>query len=193
MNEIVLIAISAFVIMLIAVIIGGVIGVVVTYNKLVKSRNRVFAQWSQIEVQLTRRADLIPNLVETVKAFAAHEKGIFESVTNARNALKSASTPEQALTANAQISGHLKSIFAVAEAYPELKSNENFVNLQDALKEAEEKIAYARQFYNDTVLIYKDKIGQFPSGIIASMFRFKDASYFMPAEEKKGDLKINIM
>jgi len=181
----------AMLIIIVLAVIIAVISVIVVHNKLVKSRNRVNAQWAQIEVQLARRSDLIPNLIETVRGYAAHEKEIFENVTSARNALKSAASPEQALSANDRLSGRLSSLFAVAEAYPELKANDSFAELRAELKEAEEKIAYARQFYNDTVLIYKDKIGQFPSNIIAKAFGFKDASYFMPDDEKKDDIKIN--
>ncbi|MDR1766071.1 MAG: LemA family protein [Lachnospiraceae bacterium] len=161
------------------------------YNSLVKSRNRVDAQWAQIDVQLTKRADLIPNLVETVKGYAAHEKEIFEGVTAARNALESAATPGQAITAHDRLLGKLGPVFAVAEAYPELKSDKNFIELQAALAQAEEKIAYARQFYNDTVMIYKDKTQQFPSSVIAGMFHFRDVSYFAPAEEKKADVAVD--
>jgi len=164
---------------------------IAAYNRLVKSRNRVDTQWAQIDVQLTRRADLIPNLLETVKGFASHEKEIFDNVSAARSALKDASTPGQAITANDRLSGQLPPLLAVAESYPELKSDGGFIQLQSALKEAEEKIAYARQFYNDTVLIYRDRIQQFPSSIIAKMFHFKDESYFMPSEEKKADVKIS--
>jgi LemA protein len=166
--------------------------IISTYNKLVKERNRVVTQWAQIDVHLTRRADLIPNLVEMVKSYVSHEKDVFEKVVSARNAFEGAVSPGQAITANDQLSRQLLPLLAVAEAYPDLKADRNFAELQSALKEAEEKIAYARQFYNDSVLIYRDRLQQFPSNIIAGMFRFKDASYFMPAEEKKNDLKIDL-
>lgn len=162
-----------------------------TYNKFVKGRNRVSTQWAQIDVQLTRRADLIPNLVETVKGYSSHEKEIFENVAAARNALQHASSPEQAITANDQLSSQLLRLFAVAEAYPDLKADRSFIDLQSNLKETEDKIAYARQFYNDTVLIYKDKVHQFPSSLIAQMFNFKDESYYTASEDKKDDMKIN--
>ncbi len=161
------------------------------YNKLVKGLNRVNTQWAQIDVQLTRRTDLIPNLVETVKGYASHEKEIFEKVAAARNAVESAPSPMEAITANDQLSGQLLRLIAVAESYPDLKANISYINLQTSLNETEDKIAYARQFYNDTVLIYKDMIHQFPSCVIAKVFHFQDELYFMPAEDKKGDMKIN--
>lgn len=166
--------------------------VIHTYNKLVKKRNRVDTQWAQIDVQLTRRADLIPNLVETVKGYASHEKGIFEEVTAAKSALERAASPGQAITANDRLSRQLPSLFAVAEAYPELKADKNFLSLQSELKETENKIAYARQFYNDTVLIYRDKIHQFPSSVIAKIFSFQNESYYVASKDKKGDIKINL-
>lgn len=169
-----------------------VIYIIRAYNKLVKRLNRVKTQWAQIDVQLTRRADLIPNLLETVKGYASHEKEIFEKVTLARNALESASSPTQAITANDQLSSQLLRLVAVAEAYPDLKANTNFIDLQASLKETEDKIAYARQFYNDTVLIYKDMLHQFPSNIIGKVFNFKDESFFIPTEDKKADMKINL-
>lgn len=177
------------------VIIGGIIFIVAllviyiigTYNKLVKRLNRVKAQWAQIDVQLTRRADLIPNLVETVKDYASHEKEILEMVISARNILVSATSPTQAISANDQLSSQLQRLNVVAESYPELKANINFNHLQSSLQETEDKIAYARQFYNDTVLLYKDIIHQFPSSAIAKLFRFKDESFFIPTEDMKGN------
>ena len=163
-----------------------------TYNRLIKGRNRVNTQWAQIDVQLTRRADLIPNLVETVKGYASHEKGIVEEVVAARSALADALSPGQAMTANDRLSGPLSNLLAVAEAYPDLKADRSFIELQSGLREAEDKIAYARQFYNDTVLIYKDKIHQFPSNIIARIFSFKDESYYIVNEDKKADIKVHI-
>lgn len=182
-------------------IISGVILFVLTllifyvahvYNKLVKGRNRVNTQWAQIDVQLTRRADLIPNLVETVKGYASHEKGIFEKIADAKSAFDRAFSPGQMITANDHLSGQLPSLFAIAEAYPDLKADRNFIKLQSELKETEDKIAYARQFYNDTVLIYRDNIHQFPSSMIAKMFGFKEEGYYIAAEEKKEALKINL-
>jgi len=153
--------------------------IVGTYNKLVKARNRIETQWAQIDVQLVRRADLIPSLIETVKDYAAHEKEVFEKVTAARSALGSATTPAQAMTANDNLSKQLMHLFAVAETYPDLKANVVFIDLMSSLQETENKIAHARHFYNDTVLIYRDKLQKFPSNIYAKMFGFKDeAEYF---------------
>lgn len=162
-----------------------------TYNKLVKVRNRVKTQWAQIDVQLTRRADLIPNLVKTVKGYASHESEIFEKVTAARNALGCAPSPGQAITANDQLSGQLARLIAVAEAYPDLKADRSFIELQSSLKDTEGKIAYARQFLNDTVLIYKDKIHQFPASLIAKVFNFNDESYYIANEDKKADIIVD--
>src|SRR3954468_8688874 len=138
------------------------------YNRLVKKRNQVDNAWSQIDVQLKRRHDLIPNLVETVKGYAAHERGTFEAVTAARaNAINAQGAPAQAQAENA-LSGALKSLFAVAEAYPDLKANQNFLNLQEELTSTEDRIAYSRQFYNDSVLTFNTKIQQFPSVLLAN-------------------------
>ena len=168
-----------------------VVCIVRIYNKLVKGRNRVNTQWAQIDVQLMRRADLIPNLVETVKGYVSHEQEVFEKIATARNALSSAPSPGQAITANDHLSGQLVQLFAVAEAYPELKADRSFIALQGTLKETEDKIAYARQFYNDAVLKYKDAIHQFPSVIIAKLFNFKDESYYSISEDNRSNIKIN--
>lgn len=139
-----------------------VIAVIVLYNNLVQLRNRVDNAWSQIDVQLQRRLDLIPNLVETVKGYASHERGTFEAVTQARNAVMAASTPEAKMEADNVLTGTLKSLFAVAEAYPDLKANTNFQQLQAELTNTEDKISYMRQSYNDTVLNYNNAIQTFP-------------------------------
>ncbi|OWT33170.1 hypothetical protein BGI41_03775 [Methanobrevibacter sp. 87.7] len=167
------------VLIIIIIVIIGIIGI---YNGLVKSRNKVENSWSQIEVQLNRRADLIPNLVETVKGYASHEKGVFEKVTQARAGLMNAQGAEENAKANNILTDSLKSLFAVAENYPELKANENFINLQDQLNETENKIAYARQFYNDTVMMYNNKCQTFPSNIFANAFNFQKAEFFKGAE-----------
>ena len=159
-----------------------VLYVISTYNGLVVLRNKVKDQWSQIEVQLKRRADLIPNLVETVKGYAAHEKDTLEAVVSARNKAVSATTPEAEMQANGELSQALGRLFALTEAYPDLKANTNFVDLQNQLKETEDKISYSRQFYNDTVLKYQNKKESFPSNIIAGMFGFKTFKFF-EAEE----------
>src|SRR3954468_10333171 len=148
------------------------------YNGLVKRRNQVDNAWSQIDVQLKRRHDLIPNLVETVKGYAAHERGTFEAVTQARaNAINAQSPVEQAQAENV-LSGALKSLFAVAEAYPDLKANQNFLNLQEELTGTEGRISYARQYYNDSVQRLNTKIQSFPSNVLANTFGFKEREYF---------------
>ena len=154
------------------------------YNGLVASRNRVKDQWSQIDVQLKKRADLIPNIVETVKGYAKHEKETLEDVVKARNALNTASTVEDEMKANNQITGALNKLFALSEAYPELKANENFMSLQRDLKDIEDKISYARQFYNDSVMTYNNKVQMFPTNIIANIFNFKESKFFEIENEK---------
>ena len=169
-------------IILLAIVIIIVAAVILLYNGLVSSRNRVKNSWAQIEVQLNRRADLIPNLVETVKGYASHEDGVFEKVSQARAGLMNANTVSDMAEANNQLTQSLKSLFAVAEAYPELKASENFQNLQNQLKDTEDKIAYSRQFYNDTVLMYNNKCETFPGNIFAGMFNFKTADFFNAPE-----------
>jgi LemA protein len=161
-----------------------------TYNRLVALRNRIDNAWSQIGVQLKRRYDLIPNLVNTVKGYAAHEKEIFEKVAEARNAAISAKTvPDQAQAEN-QITGALRQLFAVVEAYPDLKANQNFLALQEELTATEGRIAFARQFYNDTVLSYNNKVQQFPSRIIAGMFNFTPREFFQVEEAATGPVNV---
>jgi len=160
---------------IIAVVIFYVIGL---YNSLVTLRNRCDNAWAQVDVQLKRRYDLIPNLVETVKGYAKHEREVFEKVTQARNIAIAASSVKDHGAAENMLSGALKSLFAVAEAYPELKANQNFLMLQEELAGTESKIAYARQFYNDIVMKFNTKQQVFPSNIIAGMFQFKTKEYF---------------
>ena len=172
--------------MLVALIVIAILVVLVAgaYNGLVASRNRVKDQWSQIDVQLKKRADLIPNIVETVKGYAKHEKETLEDVVKARNALNTASTVEDEMKANNQITGALNKLFALSEAYPELKANENFMSLQKDLKDIEDKISYARQFYNDSVMTYNNKVQMFPTNIIANIFNFKESKFFEIENEK---------
>ena len=176
------------IILLIIVIL--VIGTIVMYNNLIGLRNRVKNAWSQIDVQLNRRADLIPNLVETVKGYAKHEKGVFEEVTKARSGIMNAQTVQESADANNMLTGALKSLFAVAENYPELKANQNFINLQSQLAETEDKIAYSRQFYNDTVLMYNNKIQMFPSNLLARQFNFNEAEFFEVEESARSVPKV---
>ena len=158
-----------------AVVVLGAIGI---YNGLIQLRNRCDNGWAQVDVQLKRRYDLIPNLVETVKGYAKHEREVFEKVTAARTAAINAGTVKDQGMAENMLSGALKTLFAVAEAYPELKANQNFLMLQEELAGTESKIAYARQFYNDTVMKYNMKQQVFPSNIIANMFKFTLKEYF---------------
>ena len=162
-----------------------------TYNSLVRLRNKVKDQWAQIDVQLKRRFDLIPNLVETVKGYAKHENETFKEVIEARNKFNTAKTPEEEIAANGELTGALNRLMVLAESYPELKANENFLSLQNDLKDCEEKIAYARQFYNDSVLSYMNKLQMFPSNIVASMFGFKEMKYFEVSEGEKEAPKVS--
>jgi len=167
---------------LIGVLVLLIIGFVVfLYNKLVRYRNRVENAWHQIDVQLNRRADLIPNLVETVKGYASHERETLEGVTKARTAMMNASTVGENAQAEGMLSCALKNLFAVAEAYPDLKANQNFLALQEELSGTENKIAYARQFYNDSVMSYDIARQKFPANVIAGMFKFTEKrEYFEP-------------
>lgn len=149
-----------------------------TYNHLVRLRNRVRNAWGQIEVQLQRRLDLIPNLVATVKGAAGHEKDTLESVTKARSALQSATTTKEQLEADNMISASLRSLFAVAEAYPQLQANSTFIELQAQLQDTEDKVSYMRQSFNDSVLHYNDKVIQFPSSIVARIGKFNTEEVF---------------
>ena len=132
------------------------------YNKIIRTENRIDNSWAQIDVQLRRRADLIPNLMETVKGYMKHEKEVLENVTKARTALMNAETPQKNIDADNMLTGALKTLFAVAENYPDLKANQNFLNLQDELTNTENKIAYSRQHYNDSVLVFNNTIETFP-------------------------------
>ena len=182
--------------MIIGIIIGAIVLILViwffaTYNKLISLRNKKDDQWSQIEVQLKRRADLIPNVVETVKGYAKHEKGTFEEVIKARNTYVSAKTPEEEMKASGAVTEALSKLFALSENYPELKANQNFLSLQNDLKDTEDKISYARQFYNDSVLTYNNKVEMVPSNILANMTGFKKASFFETDEKDKEAPKVS--
>jgi LemA protein len=165
-------------IIFVGIIVFVVLLVIVLYNNLVSLKNRVENAWHQIDVQLKRRADMIPNLVETVKGYAAHEKDTFAMVTEARSKMMQAGSVGEQAQAQNQLAGALKSLFAVAEAYPELKANQNFLMLQEELAGTENKIGYARQFYNDSVMQYNQAIQQFPGNIFAGMFGFTLKEYF---------------
>ena len=174
-----------------AIVLGLLIlWVVKTYNKLVKLRNKVKDQWSQVEVELKKRFDLIPNIVETVKGYAKHEKDTFTQVVDARNAALSAGSPTAEMDADNKLSAALSKLFSLTEAYPELKADTSFISLQENLKEVEEKIAFARQFYNDTVLKYKDAIEMFPTVLIAGMLGFKQEKFFEASSAEKENVKV---
>ena len=163
------------------------IGVVI-YNKLIRLRNTVKSSWSDIDVQLKKRYDLVPNLVETVKGYASHEKSVFENVTKARSMAMQASTPADKAQAENFLRDTLKSLFALAEAYPDLKANANFMQLQSQLKELEDNIEYARRYYNAVVRDFNILIESFPSNIIAGSFGFKQEEFFeleAPGVERK--------
>lgn len=172
-------------------IIGGVVVVAIfvfvitTYNDLVRLRNKVKNAFAQIDTQLQRRFDLIPNLVETVKGFATHEKELLENVAASRSGYMNASSNGEKLAMNNQLTSNLRSLFAVAENYPELKANTNFLKLQDELSETEDKVTYSRQFYNDAVTIYNNKIQMFPGNMIAGIFGFKEEELFNTDDEAK--------
>ena len=159
-----------------------------TYNSFVVLRNRVKDQWAQIDVQLKRRFDLIPNLVETVKGYASHEKDTLEAVVKARNEYLSSDTPEGKIAANNDLNKVVTKLFALAESYPELKADTSFRELQTTLTETEDKISYARQFYNDVVMKYNNKVEVFPSNIVAGLFGFKTSAYFNATEEERENV-----
>ena len=165
-------AIIAVIVVLVIVVLLALF-LVVLYNNLIKLRNMVDNAWAQIEVQLQRRLDLIPNLVETVKGYAAHEAGTFDAVTNARAAVMKASNVSEMIEADNALTGALKSLFAVAEAYPDLKANQNFLQLQGELSNTEDKISYMRQSYNDTVMKLNTAIQTFPAVLFAGLMGFK--------------------
>lgn len=162
----------------------------VAYNSLVTAKMRIAEALSQIDVQLKRRTDLIPNLIETVKGYTKHEKELLEKITQARASLMSAGSTAEKADANNQLSQTLKSLFAVAESYPNLKANENFLSLHEELTDTENKIAYSRQFYNSNVLDFNTKIQIFPNVVIAGMLGFKAAEYFEAKDEEKKPVKV---
>ncbi len=172
----------------VAVIAFWLIGV---YNGLIKLKNRTKEAWSDIDVQLKRRYDLIPNLVEAVKGYASHEKETFLKVTEARNMAMKADTPEEKAKAENMLTSTLKTLFAVAENYPELKANENFMQLQDELSDTENKISSSRRFYNGNVRDFNTKIEVFPNNMIAGMLGFKKFEYFEVADEERKNVKVS--
>ena len=183
LGTIILIVVLIVVLVLIFYVIG-------TYNSLVSIRNRLKDSWAQIEVLLKRRADLIPNLVETVKGYASHEKETLNAVVEARTKAISAKTKDEEIKSNSELSNALGRLLAISESYPDLKANENFLHLQTQLQDTEDKISYSRQAYNDAVLIYKNKIEMSPSNVIASIFNFKPEQFFLAEEKDKEVPKV---
>lgn len=175
---------------LLVIVVLLIVWAISVYNHLVSLKMRVKNAWAQIDTQLKRRFDLIPNLVETVKGYAAHEQGTLEKVIAARNTYASATSVEDKAKANNELTSTLKSIFALGEAYPELKANENFLTLQTELAGTEDKVAYSRQFYNDTVQMYNTAIMKFPNNILAGMFGYKEEPFFTIDEAQKEPVKV---
>jgi LemA protein len=178
-------------IVLLVLLAVGAFWFVGAYNSLISLRNQVFNAWKQIDVQLKRRHDLIPNLVETVKGYASHEKTVFENVTNARsNAIAAGATgsPEQRAQAENVLTGALRSVFVVAENYPQLQASQNFRDLQEQLTATEDKIAFARRFYNGNVRDYNTSLQTFPTTVLAGMFGFSSEQYFELADAKEREV-----
>jgi len=175
---------------LLLVVVAILFWVISAYNKLVRGRNRVREAWSGIDVQLRRRASLVPNLVETVRGYAAHERGVFDEVARARGALHQAGGAAAAAGANTALSQALGHLLAVAEAYPQLRASETFTGLQRDLGDAEDKIAFARQFYNRNVLDFNTRVESFPGNLIASTLRFLPAEYFETADEGRAEVTV---
>lgn len=177
-------------------VIVGLVALVVfyfwfLYNSLVSLKTRIEEAWSQIDVQLKRRADLIPNLVETVKGYAKHEKGVFTEVTKARSALMSAKSLPKKAEASDMLTDALGKLFAIAENYPQLKANENFLQLQRELSDTEDKVAYARQYYNTSVQEYNVKVQTFPNTLFNEMLGFKEKPFFTATEEERKHVKVD--
>lgn len=177
---------------ILAIVVILVIAVILIYNSLVSKRQNVKNAWSQIDVQLQRRFDLIPNLVETVKGYMTHEKDVLEKVTSLRSSWAEANTVAEKSALDNELSSALKTILAVSENYPDLKANQSFADLQEELRTTENKISFSRQFYNDTVTIYNTKLETFPSNVIASMFGFKEESLFeAESDEARKNVKVD--
>lgn len=177
------------------IILLAVIGVVILYlillyNGLVRLNMRINNAWSQIDVQLKRRFDLIPNLVSTVKGYMKHEKTVLENITKARSALMGANTLEEKAKQSDVITGALKTLFAVAENYPDLKANQNFLMLQEELSGTENKIAYSRQFYNDSVMLFNAKVQTFPTNLFAKMMNFTEREFFKTQGKEREPVKV---
>jgi LemA protein len=174
----------------IGIIVLAVLYIWALYNGLITESTQINEAWGQIDIQLKRRADLIPNLVETVKGYAKHEKTVFAEVTKARSALMGAKTPGDSAKANDMLTGALKSLFAVAEAYPELKANDGFIQLQKELSDTEDKVAYARQYYNTQLMEYNVKVKTFPNVLLAGTLGFKEKEFFKAEETERKAVKV---
>jgi LemA protein len=181
--------VTATLVVLAVVVVLLVVSVLI-YNGLVRRRNQVDNAWSQIDVQLKRRYDLIPNLVETVKGYAGHERGTLEAVTEARARAIGAQGPADQASAESVLTGALKSLFAVAESYPDLRASENFLQLQQELSATEDRAAYARQYYNDSVLTYNNAVSTVPQSIFAAIFKFRPREYFQAGGEERGPVPV---
>lgn len=177
-------------IIIIALIVLLGVWLIAIYNGLIKLKNRVDEAWSDISVQLKRRYDLIPNLVSTVKGYASHEKGVFEQVTEARTKAMGAQTPAEQAQAENALSGTLKTLFAVAEAYPDLKANQNFLELQRELTDTEDKIQASRRFYNGNVRDFNTKIQVFPNNLVVGMLGYQKYEFFEISEQEKENVKV---
>ena len=185
MGALITVIVIAVILVILVMVVWG------TYNGMVRARIRVKEAWAGIDVQLKRRSSLIPNLVETVKGYAAHEKGVFETVTAARAGLMQAQGPAASAQADNMLTQALGRLFAVAEAYPDLKANQNFLELQRELTDTEDKIAYSRQFYNTNVSSYNQMMQVFPNVLIAGMFHFESAEFFEAEAEARQDVKVS--
>jgi len=179
-------SITIFIVVLVVIILW----IILIYNSLIRLRNTADTSWAQIDVQLKRRADLIPNLINTVKGYIKHEKQVLTELTKARTDIMKGKDINQKLKASDQLSAALKTLFAVSENYPDLKANQNFLMLQEELSGTESKIAYARQAYNDSVLDLHNKLQTFPSNMIANLFGFKEKEYFKITEAEKKNIKV---
>ena len=177
-------------IVILAIIVVIILWVIATYNSLISLKNRVKDAWSQIDVQLQRRFDLIPNLVETIKGYTKHESETLENVVKARNTYLSATLPEDQMKADGELTQAINKLFALTESYPDLKANTNFTDLQEQLKETENKIAMSRQFYNDIVMQYNNKVEMVPSNIVASIFKFQKQAFFEAVESERENVKV---
>lgn len=182
---------SSVYVLIILIILAGIISYTISiYNDLVTKRNQVKSSWSKIDVQLKRRTDLIPNLVEIVKGYAQHEKETFSQVSQARASLMNARNIDDIQKSNSQLSRSLVNLFAIAERYPELKANTNFLNLQGQIQESEDKIAIYRERFNNFVLVYNNNCEQFPGNLVAQMFGFKTANFIEISEDEKAVPKV---